>query len=212
MTPLATPIALPSISLAADISVDPSNYRSTLASLNPGDTLVLASGIYTRGLPMTGLNGTAELPIVVRGPDDQSAVFKADDCCNTVQLENVSHIEIRNLTLDGAGTNGAFGVDSRGTSHDITLENLKIINYGADQQVVGISTKGPAWNWVIRRNTIIGAGTGLYLGNSDGTAPFVNGLIHPPQRLEQAEQCRRRQPRTAERARGPLPAERHRRE
>lgn len=43
--------------------------------------------------------------------------------------------------------------------------------------MVGISTKHPAWNWVIRRNTIVGAGTGLYLGNSDGTAEFVGGLI-----------------------------------
>lgn len=173
----ATAIARPDLGHSAEINVDPSNYRSALASLNAGDTLILASGTYTRGLPMTDKNGTAELPIIVRGPDDQSAVFKADDCCNTVQLENVSHLEVRNLTLDGAGTNGAFGVDARGTSHDVTLENLKIVNYGADQQVVGISTKGPAWNWVIRRNVIIGAGTGLYLGNFDGTAPFVNGLI-----------------------------------
>lgn len=173
----ATAIARPDLGHSAEINVDPSNYRSALASLNAGDILVLASGTYTRGLPMTDKHGTAELPIIVRGPDHQSAVLKADDCCNTVQLENVSHVEIRNLTLDGAGTNGAFGVDARGTSHDVTLENLRIINYGANQQVVGISTKGPAWNWIIRRNVVIGAGTGLYLGNSDGTAPFVNGLI-----------------------------------
>lgn len=174
---LMTLASLPMSSGAAVVNANPSNYRNALASLNAGDTLVLASGTYANGLPISSKSGTVSLPIVISGPDDQSAVFTANDCCNTVQLENASFIEIRNLTLDGAGTNGAFGVDARGVTHDITIENLKIINYGADQQVVGISTKGPAWNWIVRRNTIIGAGTGMYFGNSDGTAPFVNGLI-----------------------------------
>jgi hypothetical protein len=169
--------ALPMQGWCATIDANPGNYRSLLASLNPGDTLVLASGTYTSGLPISDKHGSAAQPIVIRGPADRSAIFKANDCCNTVQLQDSSFVEIRNLTLDGAGTNGAFGVDSRGACHDITIENLRIVNYGADQQVVGISTKGPAWNWVIRHNTIIGAGTGLYLGNSDGSAPFVNGII-----------------------------------
>lgn len=168
---------LPVAGRCATIDANPSNYRNLLASLNPGDTMILASGTYTGGLPISDMSGTATQPIIIRGPDDQSAVFRANDCCNTVQLENASFLEIRNLTLDGTGTNGAFGVDSRGNCHDVTIENFRIINYGAGQQVVGISTKGPAWNWVIRRNTIIRAGTGIYLGNSDGSAPFVNGII-----------------------------------
>jgi len=167
----------PALVRAAVVNANPSNYRSVLASLNAGDTMVLEAGTYASGLPISNKSGTTTQPIVIRGPDDQSAIFTANDCCNTVQLDNVGHLEVRNLTLDGAGTNGAFGVDARGTSHDITIENLRIINYGAHQQVVGISTKGPAWNWVIRRNTIIRAGTGIYLGNSDGSAPFVNGII-----------------------------------
>jgi hypothetical protein len=162
---------------AAIVNANPSNYRTVLAGLNAGDTMVLEAGTYANGLPISSKSGTASQPIVITGPDDQSATFTANDCCNTVQLDNVGFLEIRNLTLDGAGTNGAFGVDARGTTEDITIENLKIINYGGDQQVVGISTKGPAWNWTVRRNTIIGAGTGMYFGNSDGTAPFVSGLI-----------------------------------
>jgi hypothetical protein len=84
---------------------------------------------------------------------------------------------VLNLTLDGLGKDGPFGVDANGNTHHITVENLKIVNHSGSQQTVGISTKGPAWNWVIRRNTIIGAGTGIYLGNSDGTQPFVAGTI-----------------------------------
>ncbi|MDP1652003.1 MAG: right-handed parallel beta-helix repeat-containing protein [Rhodocyclaceae bacterium] len=71
-------------------------------------------------------------------------------------------------------------VKAEGTSkfaHHITLDRLTIVNHGIDQQVVGISTKCPAWGWIIRDNVIRGAGTGIYLGNSDGSAPFVGGLI-----------------------------------
>lgn len=167
----------PCLGDGATITANPSNYRDALAALAAGDTLVLETGTYARGLPISNKNGTAANPIIIRGPDDQSAVFTADDCCNTVQLDSVSHVVIRGLTLNGAGTNGAFGVDSRGPCHHVTIENLRIVNYGADQQNVGISTKGPAWDWIIRGNTIIRAGTGLYLGSSDGSAPFVNGLI-----------------------------------
>jgi hypothetical protein len=174
---ICTAILRPQSVAATEFSAEPSNYRAVLSKLRAGDTMVLAPGTYTGGLPISDISGTTAQPITVRGPDDQSAIFAANDCCNTVQLNTVSHLVIRNLTLDGSGTNGAFGVDSRGPCHDITIENLRIVNYGAGQQVVGISTKGPAWNWVIRHNTIVGAGTGMYLGNSDGTAPFVNGLI-----------------------------------
>jgi hypothetical protein len=167
----------PLIATAGEIAGNPDNYRELLKQLRPGDTLVLAPGTYTRGLPVNGTRGLPDARVEVRGPDDRSAVFVANSCCNTVQLVGVAYLTIRNLTLDGGDTNDSFGVDSRGPSHDVTLENLEIVNHGAGQQTVGISTKGPAWNWVIRRNRIIGAGTGMYLGNSDGTAPFVNGLI-----------------------------------
>ncbi|WP_232210418.1 hypothetical protein [Nitrococcus mobilis] len=71
-------------------------------------------------------------------------------------------------------------VKAEGTAayaHHITLENLSIIHHDADQQDVGVSTKCPAWGWIIRNNRIDGAGTGMYFGNSDGSAPFVGGMI-----------------------------------
>ncbi|MCA9643950.1 MAG: right-handed parallel beta-helix repeat-containing protein, partial [Myxococcales bacterium] len=61
--------------------------------------------------------------------------------------------------------------------HHILVENLDLSGFDADQQIVGISTKTPAHNWVIRGNRIAGAGTGLYLGNSDGSLPFYAGVI-----------------------------------
>ena len=162
---------------AAVIDADPSNYLGLVSSLSAGDTLQLASGTYTQGLILVGKAGTGSQPIIVVGPEDQSAVFTARDCCNTVQLDGVSYVQIVNLTVNGAGRSGSAGVSSRGNSHHVVLENLKIVGYGAGQDTVGISTRGPAWGWIVRHNTIIGAGTGLSLGVAEGTQPFVAGLI-----------------------------------
>jgi hypothetical protein len=167
--------AMPAIGGVIDAT--PANYRTALGNLKAGDTLRLASGTYTESLPLQGLNGAAGQPIIIVGPEDRSAVFQGQSCCNTVQFDDSSYIEVRNLTLDGMHRPEPFGVDTSGPSHHITIENLKIINYDADQAMIGISTKAVAWNWVIRRNTIIGAGTGMYLGNSDGSAAFVAGTI-----------------------------------
>jgi hypothetical protein len=169
--------ATASTAYATTYNGTPSNYLTLLSGLAPGDTLQLGSGTYTGGLPIGSLSGTQAQPILITGPTDQSAVFTADNCCNTVQFSSATYIRVANLTLDGGHLDGPFGVDSSGTTHDITIENLKIVNYDGSQQTDGISTKAPAWNWIIRHNTIIGAGTGIYLGNSDGSDPFVAGLI-----------------------------------
>jgi hypothetical protein len=162
---------------AAVIEANPSNYQAVVLGLAPGDTLRLAAGTYTQGLSLSGMAGSASRPIVVTGPDDQSAVFTARDCCNTIQLDGTSFLQVMNLTLDGGGHAGPAGVDSRGTSHHITLENLKIVGYNGSPQTAAISTEGRAANWIIRHDTIVGAGTGLHLGNADGSQPFVAGLI-----------------------------------
>ncbi len=62
-------------------------------------------------------------------------------------------------------------------THDIRIEGNTLVGQNADQQTDGISTKSATWGWIIRNNRILGAGTGIYLGDSDGSAPFVHGLI-----------------------------------
>jgi hypothetical protein len=162
---------------AAVIDANPSNYQNLVSSLAAGDTLRLAPGTYTQGLSLAGEAGTASRPIVISGPDDQSAVFTARDSSSIVQLDGTSYLRLQNLTLDGGARDGASGVESRGSSHDITLENLKIVGHGGNAQTAGISTQGAAWNWIIRHDTITGTGTGIRLGNADGSHPFVAGVI-----------------------------------
>lgn len=162
---------------------------SKLSQLVPGDTLLLAAGDYgvdaqgndtgnPPGLPIFGLNGTASAPIVISGPATGARPrLLARDGTNTIRFNNASHIVVRRLEVDGRGRDG-FGVATQGPTHDITIEDNYFHGLGADQSIVAISTTGqPTWNWIIRGNLIVGAGTGMYLGNSNGDSPFVAGLI-----------------------------------
>jgi hypothetical protein len=173
-------LLVPVVASGRDVFGSPQDYLELLRQLGPGDRLLLRAGQYASGLPLHNLNGAPGAPIVVAGPvEPPGAVFQALDRANTVSILNASYVEVRNLELAGRGlkTDAVKAEGSPRPSHHILLQNLLIHGYGSDQSVIGISTKCPAWDWVIRRNTIIGAGTGLYLGNSDGRAPFVAGLI-----------------------------------
>ncbi|MPZ45381.1 MAG: hypothetical protein GEV05_18695 [Betaproteobacteria bacterium] len=162
------------------IQATPETYLDRVRTLRAGDTLELAPGQYRDGLRIHHLAGTAQAPIVIRGPTgSQPALFVARSGANTVSIVDSSHIHIRDLTLDGRGI-AVDAVKAEGHAsyaHHITLENLTIVGHGASQQNVAISTKCPAWGWIIRGNRIHAAGTGMYLGNSDGSAPFYAGVI-----------------------------------
>ena len=161
-------------------TANPSDYLTKLSTLAPGERLLLDPGTYSSGLPINSLNGSAGACIFIEGPATAPpAIFTGRDCCNTVSIRSSSYIVIRGLELDGQGRAGdavKAEFDSA-FAHHITLENLNIHGHDGDQQIVGINTKSLAWNWVIRSSVIDGAGTGIYLGNSDGEGEFVRGLI-----------------------------------
>lgn len=164
------------------IHADAKTYLAHLRTLAPGDTLVLAAGDYAEpgeepGLPIFGLHGTPLAPITITGPRSGKAVLIGQARHNTIRIGDSSHVVVRNLEIDGRDR-GGDGVNAQGVSHHITIENLTIRGIGGHQGRVAISTnRAPAWNWTIRGNVIIGAGTGMYLGNSDGRHPFVAGVI-----------------------------------
>ena len=190
----ATAIAHPA--RAADVNADPSNYVQVLGTLHPGDTLHLAAGTYaptgSTPLPLSNLNGTPSQWITVTGPaaDPPTAIIQAspDGCCNIVEITRSSYLAVEHLLIDGNHVDSAFGISAKGGTsnlvHDIRIEDNTLVHIDNDgdpadlgQQDVGITTKTPTWGWIIRRNKILGAGTGLYLGNSDGSDPFVAGII-----------------------------------
>ena len=160
--------------------VGPGDYLSAVTHATAGAVIQLEPGVYTDGLPIKEINGTADRPIVIEAADRWSPpLLLARPGTNTVSIANASYVIIRDLVLDGQGIAvDAVKAEQRSRfAHHITIEGLRIVGYGADQFTIGISTKCPAWGWVIRRNVIVLPGTGMYLGNSDGRDPFIGGLI-----------------------------------
>jgi hypothetical protein len=170
---------------AAVVPADPTNFKAKFATLKPGDTLKLAAGDYDGGLSIHGVSGAPGKPITIEGPASGApARLLAKSCCNTLDLQDAAYIVIKNLTFDGQDISGVDAVKANGGAghwtHDITVEGCTITHHdggGTSQQTVGVSTKIVSWNWIIRDNVIDGAGTGMYLGNSDGTEAFIGGLI-----------------------------------
>jgi len=177
-------LVLPSLvppATAAEVNASPSDCRKILPTLKPGDTMTLQPGKYPP-LTIAGLNGSPDAWITIRGPlTGPPAVITGESGYNTVEIINSSYVAIENLRIDSRGIGGAFGISAKGgvrnRTHNIRIEGNVLVGQDSDQQTDGISTKTPTWGWIIRNNQILGAGTGIYLGDSDGTQPFVNGLI-----------------------------------
>lgn len=165
---------------AADRNATPATFSAELARLAPGDTLHLSAGSY-RHFTLNGLNGSASAWITITGPaSGPPAIVEADPgpCCNTIEIVDSSFVALRRLRIDGKNVDGAFGVSAKsGVVHDIVLDSNEFVNHRGTQQNTAISTKVTTWGWVIRGNHIDGVGTGVYLGNSNGAAPFIGGLI-----------------------------------
>ncbi|MHB1054234.1 MAG: right-handed parallel beta-helix repeat-containing protein [Thiobacillus sp.] len=165
---------------AADYRADAENYREHLRRLQPGDRLLLDPGDYLQGLPLHHLSGQAGQPIVIEAANPGAPPrFIARPRANTVSLVDVRHLVVRHLELDGRNL-PVDAVKAEGHSRYadfITLEHLFIHDHAASQQNVGISTKCPAFGWVVRNNRIERVGTGMYFGDSDGSDSFVAGVI-----------------------------------
>ena len=161
------------------LHANPNTYLDLIPTLVAGDMLILDPGDYIEnGLPVFDLEGTAENPIIITGPDTgPRPVILGHSNQNTVRIGRSSHVIIRNLEVDSRNL-GGDPVNGQDVSHHITLENLYIHGFSDNQGTVGISTnRAPTWNWIIRKNIITDGGTGMYLGNSPGTEPFIAGTI-----------------------------------
>ncbi|WP_406696461.1 hypothetical protein V5E97_36270 [Singulisphaera sp. Ch08] len=155
---------------------NPGNYRKALQSLAAGDTLQLAAGTYTAGLPITNCHGRVNDWITIEGPASGGvAEIRQTQVANCVELRQCSYVALKRLKIQGEGASGipgVFGISAQGglgnPVHHILIEDCIVSDWNTSQQAVGISTKAPAWDWTIRGNKILNCGTGLYLGNSNG--------------------------------------------
>ncbi len=164
------------------IRVAPDTYRQQLQTMSAGDTLVFPDGEYKNGLSVNNLNGTENTWFVFKSETLHGAVFVGRDGSNTIDITNSSYVQIDGFMFDGKNIANIDAIKAGGGgqnlyTHHINIFNNEIIGHGNNQQTVGISTKITCWDWQIYHNKISSAGTGIYLGNSDGSAPFIRGTI-----------------------------------
>jgi hypothetical protein len=165
---------------AADYRAGAEDYRDYLRRLQPGDRLLLKPGDYRHGLALHNLSGRSGQPVIIEAANPAAPPhFIARPGANTASLVDVRHLVLRHLEFDGRNQPvDAIKAEGHSRYADfITLEHLFIHDHAASQQNVGISSKCPAFGWVIKGNRIERVGTGIYLGDSDGSDPFVGGVI-----------------------------------
>ena len=91
-------INAPKVAAGTILTATPSDYLAKLGALGPGDTLVLAPGEYTNGLPVHDMVGVSQSPIVIEGPlNPPYARFPARLGAHTISVANSAHVAILNL-------------------------------------------------------------------------------------------------------------------
>jgi hypothetical protein len=120
-------LALLSLNLVAH---DLESFRRAASEAKPGDQILLAPGTYRGTLHVSDLHGTEEEPIVLGASDPTDPPVIAGN----VQISGASHLEIRDLVIDGAEHNG-LNIDDAGDyqtpSRSITIRNVEVRNLPA---------------------------------------------------------------------------------
>jgi hypothetical protein len=132
--------------------------RAAFAQARAGDVIQLRPGIY-RGPFELSKSGTAEKPIVFRGPADGEAVLEADGVggrSRIVTLNDAHHLHFEGLTFRNAHT--AVYAPKPAGSDGLVIRRCKIHDV-----VYGINTGCEnSRNWYIADNEIIGINTRWY--------------------------------------------------
>lgn len=106
--------------------------KHALKNAQPGDIIHVAAGNYGGGNYVSGIQGTAQNPIKILGPDDGEAVFSGGS--EVFHMVNPAYIIISNLTFTGSSDNGINfddGGDYTTPAHHIIFDNIKIHNVGS---------------------------------------------------------------------------------
>jgi parallel beta-helix repeat protein len=162
------------ISNAAEIGPS-DNLEAAVASLAPGDELILQGGVYQfDGNVTLQANGTAEAPIVVRAKDGERPVLtQATNQHNVIEINSASYLQFRGIAVTG-GSHGIRLINS----DFITIENCEV--YETGDVAISANSGGTYEGLKILRNHIHhtnGTGEGLYLGCNSDACRVANSLI-----------------------------------
>ena len=175
----------PVAAFSADVDADPTNYRTMFDTVGPGDTLRLAPGEYRDCLTIRGKHGTDAQRIVIEGADvfGGGVVFYGANCTGirnaTIFIEDSSYLTIRNIeiSLEQNLANGIRAGYGDTPVHHVTVTGMYIHDNDANNQHSAVGVFATSWDWHIHGNRFERNGLGMYLGDSDGSAPFIRGTI-----------------------------------
>src|SRR5688572_15132164 len=166
----------PATALPAVVEIGPgADVRAAIATLTPGDELVLRGGTYTFSsrFAVTAV-GTSTQPIVIRGRTGETAVIHMTTTSqNVMEVDGSQHLVLRDLAITG----GSHGVRLM-NSDFVTLEGNEI--YETGDVALSANSGGTYEGLVIRRNHIHhtnGTGEGMYLGCNDNACRVANSVI-----------------------------------
>jgi hypothetical protein len=161
---------------AATVEISPgSDVRSAIASLGPGDELVLRGGTYnfSSRFVVTAV-GTPAQPIVMRGATGETAVINmTTGSQNVIEIDSSQYLVLRNLHITG----GSHGIRLM-NSDFVTLEENEI--YETGDVALSANSGGTYEGLLIRRNHIHhtnGTGEGMYLGCNSNACRVADSVI-----------------------------------
>lgn len=156
----------------------------------PGDTLLIPTGVYIKLINLQNFSGTAEKPIYIRqeNPIDRPGGYHSYG----LSLTNAKHFILDGVHMDGKGTNIGIGIGIGTGCSDFKVLNCSSVRSGIGMQIktnpgIEADRRWPTEmrNIEIRNFTAKDVGAeGIYIGYSGGIAvptgvvPVpINGLI-----------------------------------
>ncbi len=151
------------------------DLRAEIATLDPGDELLLAGGTYSFNsrfnIKVVGLPGQ---PIVIRAKGGDDVLIEMNTGAqNVLEVQDSRYLEIHNIRFRG----GSHGIRLM-NSDFITIQNCEIFETG--DVAISANSGGTYEGLVIRGNHIhhtSGTGEGMYLGCNNDACRVINSLI-----------------------------------
>ncbi|MFK8111904.1 MAG: right-handed parallel beta-helix repeat-containing protein [Rubripirellula sp.] len=176
--------SVPGITLGETIEISPSDdWFSILSgdSLQPGDEVVLGSGIYSNSRRLVICHsGTLEEPVTIRAAAGASVVFKRPDAKqNTINLEGNQHLRLIGLEITGGAAGIRISARAGRQPSDLVLEGLHIHDIGG--VAITCNHEGAKYRHMTFRGNHIhhtsGHGEAFYLGGNRGSAIISESVI-----------------------------------
>ena len=132
-------------------------FETALAALEPGDTLIVAPGVYQGPLFIRNVHGSAEAPITIQGQDREKVVFDGgcpefpcstedvdwqwDEETGVITLQSSEWVTLRDLTVRNSIASGVTVLEGRGIAlEQITVQGTGhagiLVLYGSQIEVI----------------------------------------------------------------------------